>query len=159
MNIRIGKKNDLPRVLELINELAEYENMPEQVTLSLQMLEEDGFGPEPVYGFFVAEANGLIVGMALYYYRYSTWKGKTLFLEDIIVTLQERGKGIGTALFEAVIKKAHEANCQRMSWQVLDWNEPAIKFYRKYEAFLDDAWVNCDLYKDQIDGFVKRQKS
>ena len=153
MKIREGHKEDLPRVLELIRELAEFENAPEQVTLSLEMFQEDGFGTDPVYGFFVAENEKGILGMALFYYRYSTWKGKTLFLEDIIVTLDERGKGIGKALFERVINKAKEENCQRMSWQVLDWNEPAIKFYKKYDAYLDDAWVNCDLYKEQIDNF------
>jgi GNAT superfamily N-acetyltransferase len=153
LKIREGHKEDLPRVLELIRELAEFENAPEQVTLSLEMFQEDGFGPNPVYGFFVAENEMGILGMALFYYRYSTWKGKTLFLEDIIVTLDERGKGIGKALFERVISKAKEENCQRMSWQVLDWNEPAIKFYKKYDAYLDDAWVNCDLYKEQIDDF------
>lgn len=153
MRIRDGVKKDLPRVLELIRELAEYENAPEQVTLSLEMFEQDGFGPDPVYGFFVAEGENGILGMALFYYRYSTWKGKTLFLEDIVVTLDERGKGIGKALFERVIYKAREENCQRMSWQVLDWNEPAIKFYKKYNTYLDDAWVNCDLYKEQIDEF------
>ena len=153
MNIRIGKKEDLPRILELIRELAEYENAPKQVTITLGMLEEDGFGPDPIYGFFVAENSTGIIGMSLFYYRYSTWKGKTLFLEDIIVTLDERGKGVGQALFERTIKKAGEENCHRMSWQVLDWNEPAIKFYKKYESYFDDVWVNCDLYKDQIDKF------
>ena len=153
MKIRNGIKEDLPRVLELIRELAKYENAPEQVTLSLEMFEEDGFGPDPVYRFFVAENEKGILGMSLFYYRYSTWKGKTLFLEDIIVTLEERGKGIGKALFERVIIKAKESNCQRLSWQVLDWNEPAIKFYKKYDAHFDDAWTNCDLFKEQIDNF------
>ena len=151
MKIREGRKEDLPRILELIRELAEYENAPKEVTLTLEMLEKDGFGPDPIYGFFVAENNSSITGMALFYFRYSTWKGKTMFLEDIIVTLEERGKGIGQALFERVMRKANEEDCQRMSWQVLDWNEPAIKFYKKYDTSFDDAWVNCDLYRKQIE--------
>ena len=141
--------------MELIRELAEYENAPEQVTLTLEIMEQDGFGPDPIYGFYVAEKDYRIVGMALFYYRYSTWKGKTLFLEDIIVTLDERGKGIGTALFEQVIKKAGAEKCLRMSWQVLDWNEPGIEFYKRYGANFDDGWLNCDLYKEQIDKFNK----
>ena len=151
MRIREGKKDDLPRVLELIRELAEYENALEQVILDINILEKDGFGDDPVFGLFVAENDNGLLGIALFYYRYSTWKGKTLFLEDLIVTLEERGKGIGQALFERVIKKAKQENCQRMSWQVLDWNDPAIKFYKKYHTHFDDAWVNCDLYKDDID--------
>ena len=97
------------------------------------MLEEDGFGTNPVFGFFVAEEDKLILGMALYYYRYSTWKGKRLYLEDIIVTQSHRGKGIGKMLFEEVMKKTLSENCTGMMWQVLDWNKPAIEFYGKVQ--------------------------
>lgn len=154
ITIREGRKEDLPRVLELIRELAEFEKAPEQVILTVEMMEKDGFGPDPVFEFYVAgNDHGKILGMALYYYRYSTWKGKTLFLEDIIVSSGERGNGIGKALFEWVIQKAQKENCQRMSWQVLNWNKPAIRFYENYDAHIDDEWLNFDLYKEQLDRF------
>ena len=152
--IREGCREDLPRVLELIRELAEFEKASEQVSLTVEMMEKDGFGTDPLFGFYVAgNDHGKIPGMALYYYRYSTWKGKTLFLEDIIVSRPERGNGIGKALFERVIQKAQEEDCQRMSWQVLNWNEPAINFYKNYGAHIGDEWLNFDLYKDQLDKF------
>lgn len=145
INIRAGKKEDLPRVLELIKELAAFERAPHEVTNTLSQLEEDGFGPHPVYGFFVAETGKLIIGLSLYYWRYSTWKGKRLYLEDIIVTETHRGKGAGKLLFEITMRKALDEKCTGMMWQVLDWNEPAINFYKKYGAKLDGEWVNCNL--------------
>lgn len=153
MIIREGKKEDLQRALELIQELADFENASDEVALTVDMMEQDAFGKSPVFNLFVAEVKSQIVGIALYYYRYSTWKGKTMFLEDLVITPSERGKGYGKALFEAVIKRAKKNNCQRMSWQVLDWNDPAIKFYEKYNAHFDKGWVNCDLYKEQLDNF------
>jgi len=114
------------------------------------MMEKDGFGPNPIYGFFVAEESDTLVGMALYYYRYSTWKGKRLYLEDIIVTETFRGKGIGKQLFEVVLKKTVSERCTGMMWQVLDWNKPAIDFYKKYNANLDSEWINCNLESAQI---------
>ncbi len=152
MVIREGKKKDLPRVLELIRELAEYERAPDEVTNTVEAMEKDGFGPEPLYGFYVAEdpAEG-IIGLALYYYRYSTWKGKRMYLEDIIVTENHRGKGIGKSLFDKVIAKGIDAGCSGMVWQVLDWNEPAIQFYREvYGANLDGEWINCSISRDQM---------
>ena len=148
--VRNGIKKDLPRVLELVKELALYERAPEQVTNTVAMMEEDGFGEHPIYGMFVAERNDSIIGISIYYYRYSTWKGKRLFLEDIVVTEQERGKGVGKLLFERTLKKALEDNCTGMMWQVLDWNEPAINFYKKYATSFDGAWVNCSLEAHQI---------
>src|SRR5690606_5172808 len=142
-NIREGKKEDLPRVLELVKELAEYERAPEQVINTVEQMEIDGFGPQPIFGFFVAEGEKGIVGLSLYYWRYSTWKGKRLYLEDIIVTESERGKGIGKLLFDRTMQKALEENCTGMMWQVLDWNEPAINFYKKYGAKFDAGWLNC----------------
>jgi GNAT superfamily N-acetyltransferase len=151
MTIRTGTKADLPRVLELIKELALYEKAPHEVTNTLAQMEHDGFGPNPIYGFFVAEnRENRIVGLSLYYWRYSTWKGKRLYLEDIIVTESERGGGIGKLLFDRTMQHALDENCTGMMWQVLDWNEPAINFYKKYGSKLDGEWVNCHLESAQI---------
>ena len=149
IKIREGKKADLPRVLELIKELAAYEKALHAVTNTVEMMEEDGYGEHPVFGFFVAENESKLVGLALYYYRYSTWTGKRLYLEDIIVTQQERGNGVGKLLFERTIEKAKEDRCKGLTWQVLDWNEPAINFYKKYKAKFDGEWINCHLEEDQ----------
>jgi GNAT superfamily N-acetyltransferase len=151
-SLREGKPEDLPKVLELIKELALYEKAPEQVTNTLDMMEEDGFGSKPVYGLFVCEKenNGGIVGIAIYYYRYSTWKGKRLYLEDLVVTESERGKGAGKLLFDRVLAKTLEDGCTGMMWQVLDWNEPAINFYKKYGAYLEAGWLNAHLQDYEI---------
>lgn len=141
---------DLPRVLELVKELAEYERAPQEVTNTLAMMEKDGFGDQPIFGFFVAVESGIIVGISLYYYRYSTWKGKRLYLEDIVVTESQRGKGIGKLLFDRTMQQALADDCTGMMWQVLEWNKPAINFYEKYGARLDAEWTNCHLERDQI---------
>lgn len=143
--VREGRKEDLPQVLELVKELAAYEKAAHEVSNTLEMMEKDGFGEHPVFGFFVAERTGLITGISLYYYRYSTWKGRRLYLEDIVVTQSERGAGIGKLLFDATVKKAKDDNCTGMMWQVLDWNEPAINFYKKYGTRFDNGWLNCHL--------------
>lgn len=153
--IRQGTRADLPRTLELIRELAEYEKAPHEVTNTLAMMEEDGFGAQPIFGFFVAENERGIVGLSLYYYRYSTWKGKRLYLEDIIVTEKERGSGLGKLLFDRTMEKCLEDGCTGMMWQVLDWNEPAINFYKKYNAKLEYEWVNCQLESSQIKELLK----
>lgn len=150
MKIRRGKRSDIPRVFELVMELATFERAPQEVTNSIEKMEADGFGDQPLFGFFVAEDTAGIQGISLYYYRYSTWKGKRLYLEDIIVTEKERGKGLGKALFDATMRQALEDNCTGMMWQVLDWNEPAIAFYKSYGARLDDEWINCHLEADQL---------
>ncbi|HMJ69683.1 MAG TPA: GNAT family N-acetyltransferase [Cyclobacteriaceae bacterium] len=150
ITIRAGKRQDLPRVLELIKELAEFERAPDEVINTVEMLEKDGFGPQPVYGFFVAEDGKQIIGLSLYYWRYSTWKGKRLWLEDIVVTQSERGRGVGKLLFERTIKYAFDEKSAGMMWQVLDWNEPAINFYKKYGAKISGEWHNCVLEADQI---------
>jgi GNAT superfamily N-acetyltransferase len=142
VQIRRAKKEDCHRLLELIQELAVYEKAPNEVTVSLEHFEESGFGPNPVWWAFVAEEESGIHGFALYYIRYSTWKGQTLYLEDLIVTEALRGKGIGSLLFERIIQEAKEKDFARVSWQVLEWNEPAINFYKKYNASLDPEWVN-----------------
>src|SRR6187431_532637 len=156
--IREGKKNDLPRVLDLIRELAEFEKAPHEVTNTVERMEQDGFGPDPVYGFFVAETDKGIVGLSLYYWRYSTWKGTRLYLEDIIVTESERGKSIGKELFDRTMQHALDQNCTGMMWQVLDWNEPAINFYKKYGAKLDEEWTNCTLEESQIREILKSKQ-
>jgi GNAT superfamily N-acetyltransferase len=148
--VRKGYKEDLPAALRLIKELAEYERASHEVINTVEQMEKDGFGPNPIYGFFVAENEKGIIGLSLYYWRYSTWKGKRLFLEDIIVTEQERGKGIGQVLFDRTMRKALEENCSGMMWQVLDWNKPAINFYEKYGARMDGEWINCSLDEEQI---------
>lgn len=150
MNIRKGVKEDLPRVLELIKELAVYERAADEVINTLELMENDGFGQHPIFGFFVAENKAGIVGLSLYYWRYSTWKGKRLWLEDIIVTEKERGKGIGKELFDRTMQHALDEKCSGMMWQVLDWNEPAINFYRKYESSIGGQWLNCTLEADQM---------
>ena len=148
--IRVAVKEDCPRLLELIHELALYEKAPEEVTVTLTEFEEAGFGQKPVWKAFVAEQDGLIQGFALYYIRYSTWKGCRLYLEDFIVTEALRGQGIGKILFETVIQEAKDLGFNGMSWQVLDWNEPALNFYRKYEAHTEAGWLNASLSKEQI---------
>lgn len=136
----------MPRVLELIKELALYERAPHEVTNTVERMEQDGFGANPIYGLFVAENERGIVGISIYYWRYSTWKGKRLYLEDIIVTEKERGSGIGKRLFDRTMQHALDENCTGMLWQVLEWNEPAINFYKKYyQAKLDGEWINCSL--------------
>ena len=150
ITVRTGKKEDLPRVLDLVKELAEYERAPEQVTNTVARMEEDGFGAQPIYGMFVAEKGGRIVGISIFYYRYSTWKGKRLFLEDIVVTETERRNGIGKLLFDRTLEKSLEDNCSGMTWNVLDWNEPAINFYKKYGASFDEEWISCSLEAAQI---------
>ena len=148
--IRPGTKQDLPAILELIRELAIYEHAEHEVKNTVAMMEEDGFGAHPVFGSFVAEVDGSIIGITIYYYRYSTWKGRRLWLEDIIVTESMRGKGIGKLLFERVMRKTVEDGCTGMMWQVLDWNTPSIEFYKRYDARLDPEWINCHLEATQI---------
>lgn len=149
--VRKGKKEDLPQVLGLIQELADYENASDSVLNTVEMMQEDGFGPKPVFDFFVADQNSSILGAAIYYYRYSTWKGRWLYLEDLVVTESQRGKGIGKLLFEECVEKAKLEKCTGMSWQVLDWNDPAINFYKKYPTTFDGEWLNCAFYKEDLD--------
>lgn len=142
IHIRRAISEDCSRLLELVKELAVYERAPEEVTVSLEHFIESGFGKQPVWWAFVAEENGTILGFALYYIRYSTWKGQVMYLEDILVTEQARGKGIGKMLFDQLIEEAKEKNFKRITWQVLEWNEPAMNFYRKYNTRFDPEWVN-----------------
>ncbi|MEY3678608.1 MAG: hypothetical protein RI924_749 [Bacteroidota bacterium] len=153
VNIRVAIKSDCKRLLELIQELALYERAPKEVTVTLTEFEEAGFGNKPVWKAFVAELDGIIHGFALYYVRYSTWKGCRLYLEDFIVTESMRGKGIGKVLFETVIQEAKDLGFNGMTWQVLDWNEPALNFYKKYEASIESGWLNGSLSKEQIQDY------
>ena len=142
MKIRRATQADCPRLLELVKELAIFEKAPHEVTVSLQEFENSGFSQHPVWWAFVAENETEIIGFALYYIRYSTWKGCRMYLEDIIITEEYRSKGIGTLLFDRLIEEAKDRNLHGISWQVLDWNESAIDFYKKYNAKLDPEWVN-----------------
>lgn len=143
--IRKAKIEDCETMMELVRELAIYEKAPNEVTVSLEEFKSAGFGDHPVWGAFVAEVDQKIVGMSLYYIRYSTWKGRRLYLEDLIVNEPFRGYGIGKLLLDQTIAYAKEKQYSGMMWQVLDWNEPAIKFYEKYDASFDGEWINVNL--------------
>ena len=150
VTIRYAKLEDCERMLELINELALYEKAPEEVTVTLDEFKDAGFGNNKVWKAFVAEIDEKIEGFALYYTRYSTWKGCRLYLEDFIVTEKMRGQGIGKLLFEEILKEAKNNNYSGVVWQVLDWNQPAINFYNKYNAQIEDGWLNASLSQQQI---------
>jgi GNAT superfamily N-acetyltransferase len=149
ITLRVARKEDCPRLMELIRELAAYEKASEEVTVTLAHFEEAGFGPNPVWKAFVAttEINGreVIHGMALYYTRYSTWKGCRMYLEDIIVTERWRGKGIGKLFFDELMKEAKEKQFSGIMFQVLEWNTPAINFYKKYTTKFDPEWINVSI--------------
>ena len=152
--VRQATPEDIPTVHALIVELAIYERAGNEVETTVAQLIEDGFGPERIFELFVAESEGAIVGMALWYTKYSTWKGKCGFLEDLVVRDEFRDKGIGRALFEAVAAECAQRNFGRMEWQVLDWNEPAIGFYKKLGAELDPEWLNGKFTRDGLEQFI-----
>jgi GNAT superfamily N-acetyltransferase len=148
--VRPATPTDCPEVFELIKELAVYEKAPDEVEITVQQLEEDAFGENPVVEILVADKAGKIVGAALTYLKYSTWKGRSLHLEDLVVNQEERGRGIGTQLFKAVINLCKERNYARMEWMVLDWNTDAIGFYDKYRTQYLDGWTDCRLTREQL---------
>ena len=145
MIVRKGKKQDIPQVLDLIKELAEYEKALDQVSNTVERLENDGFGESPVYNLFVAESNNKIIGIAITFFRYSTWKGKNLYIEDLVVSENFRRRGIGLKIFEKVKEFAKDSSCVGISLQVLDWNKTGINFYKKLNMKLDNEWINCYL--------------
>ncbi|MDD1728556.1 MAG: GNAT family N-acetyltransferase [Methanospirillum sp.] len=145
--IRPAIPKDCPRLLELIRELAEYEHALDQVEVNPDHFLESGFGSSPVWWAHVAENKGNVIGFALYYIRYSTWKGQRLYLEDIIVTKQYRRHGIGKKLFEAVLEDAKKKKLNGIIWQVLEWNKPAIQFYEKYAPTFNHEWITCTIEK------------
>ncbi len=141
--IRKATPEDVPSIYQLIVELAEYEKALHEVSNTPDQLLKDGFGENPLFGTIIAEVKGEVVGMSLYYYRYSTWKGKRLYLEDLIIKEAFRGYGLGKRLLEATVEEARQTECSGLMWQVLDWNEPSIEFYKKFGAKLDGEWINC----------------
>ena len=144
--IRKALKEDCPRMMELIKELAIYEKAPHAVTVDFNHFVESGFGDKPIWWAFLAEVDGRVEGFALWYIRYSTWKGQRLYLEDIIVTDKMRGQGIGKLLLDRLKEECKEKKFSGMLWQVLDWNEPAINFYKKYGSVnFDGELVNCSV--------------
>jgi len=154
MNIRKGTKEDMPAVLRLITELAIFEREPEAVVVTVEDLQRDGFSGNPLFHSFVAEEDSQIVGMALYYYRYSTWKGKTIHLEDLIVTESMRGSGLGFKLYSEIIRQGKRDNVRRIEWNVLDWNTPAIAFYEKSGAKVLIDWRVAQMDEQEIDSFL-----
>jgi ribosomal protein S18 acetylase RimI-like enzyme len=145
IKIRRARKDDCVAMLALIRELAVYERAPDEVTVTMEHFLESGFGANPVWWGFIAEADQKIIGFALYYVRYSTWKGQKMYLEDIIVTEEWRGRGAGKMLMDSLISEAKDRGFAGLTWQVLEWNEPAIKFYERYKAKFDGEWVNVSL--------------
>ena len=135
----------MPRVLELIKELALYEKAPDEVLISEETLLEDGFGPNKLFDTLLAETDNEIVGMLLYYPVFSTWKGRSIYLEDFVVADSHRRKGIGQLLIDALVQEARAAQAKKIRWQVLDWNSPAIEFYKKISATLENSWIDCTL--------------
>jgi GNAT superfamily N-acetyltransferase len=146
IQIRKAVKEDCASMMELIQELAVYEKEPDAVTVTFNHFVESGFGENPVWFAYVAEADGKVEGFALCYIRYSTWKGQRLYLEDFLVSEKMRGKGIGKLLFDTLIEECKAKKYSGMVWQVLDWNEPAINFYKKYpDVNINSGWLNCSI--------------
>ncbi len=157
MNIRKGTIKDMPRVLELIQELAVFEKQPDAVVVTVADLERDGFGSNPLFQILVAELDVEITGIALFYNRYSTWKGKTIHLEDLIVSEKYRGSGIGMKLYEAVMREAKSQNVRRVEWNVLDWNTPAISFYEKTGAVVFKDWLVAQMDEERLINFLENR--
>ena len=157
-SIRKGQRNDMASVHELIYELAVFEKEPNAVTVTVDDLKRDGFGDRPEFEVFVAEIDGKIVGIALYYSRYSTWKGKSMHLEDLIVSEAYRGKGIGKALYHTIIKTAFENGINRLEWEVLDWNKHAIDFYMKSGADMLTDWNLCKMTPESMKRYLEQNE-
>ena len=158
-HIRKAKKSDAASILFLIQELAIFEKEPRAVIVTQAQIEKDGFGDHPLFECFVAEVTNQVVGMALYYPRYSTWKGPTFHLEDLVVTEPMRGKGIGTQLYNAFLEHAYNKEVKRVEWAVLGWNLPAIEFYQKSGATISDDWRSVQMDKKSIDSYILKINS
>ncbi|MBD3724368.1 MAG: GNAT family N-acetyltransferase [Flavobacteriaceae bacterium] len=154
MIVRKGEKKDIPSILALIKELAVFEKEPDAVVITEKDLEEDGFKENPLFKTFVAEVEGEVIGIALYYYRYSTWKGKTIHLEDLIVKESKRGTGTGSALYKKIIEQGKLDGVRRIEWNVLDWNTPAIEFYQKSGAKILEDWRVVQMDENGINQFL-----
>ena len=150
IQVREAVADDIPSILNLIKELALYEKAPEQVINSEEQMLNDGFGEHPLFKAFVAEKENQVIGTAICYTAYSTWKGKYIYLDDIVVTASERKTGAGTLLFEAILNFAINVKANQLRWHVLDWNEPAISFYKKYPCTFDEEWITCKIEKEQL---------
>lgn len=157
IKIRVAQKQDMPRVLELIRELADFEKEPDAVKTNVAVLEEQGFGTHPLFTCFLAEVDQKVVGLALVYFRFSTWRGKAVYLEDLIVTESMRGKGVGKALYTQVMQYAKEQEAKVVSWVVLNWNEGAIKFYESTGAIIDKGWYQAYMDEQAIERFLDKQ--
>lgn len=157
MNIRPGTAEDMPEVLRLITELAIFEREPDAVVLTVDDLVRDGFGSDPLFHTYVAETDNRISGMALFYFRYSTWKGKTIHLEDLIVTEQARGTGVGLALYAKIIERGKAENVRRIEWNVLDWNTRAVDFYARSGAKILSDWRVVHMDENGIEQFLNNQ--
>lgn len=154
--IRKATKNDMPQVLTLIKQLAEFEKESNAVEVTVEELQKDGFGEQPAFFCFVAEVGDRIEGIALGYHRYSTWKGKVTHLEDLIVNKNLRGSGIGTALLDEFVKYSHNLGVKRINWEVIDWNEPAIKFYESKGANVMRDWDVVQMSEESIKNYVAK---
>jgi GNAT superfamily N-acetyltransferase len=144
--IRKALSEDCKRMMELVQELAVYEKEPDAVIVSFDHFVESGFGDNPVWWAWVAEEDGIVQGFALWYIRYSTWKGQRMYLEDFLVSDKMRGKGVGKLLFDTLIEECKQKKYSGLVWQVLDWNEPALNFYKKYPTVnIDSGWLNCSI--------------
>ncbi|NNC95476.1 MAG: GNAT family N-acetyltransferase [Chitinophagales bacterium] len=154
--IREGKATDVRSILTLVKELAEYEKAPEEVINTEEQMLKDGFGDNPIFSVLIAEdsTNKDVVGIALFYTAYSTWKGRMIYLDDIVVSRAHRRRGIGKILIEALFKIASQQGAKMMRWQVLDWNQPAIEFYKTYGVKFDEGWINCGIYEQQLSKFA-----
>jgi GNAT superfamily N-acetyltransferase len=150
MAIREATKKDTKFIIQMIRDLAKYEKALDQMMTTEAELIRDGFEANPLFKSLILEHNNLPVGFALYFYKYSTWKGKTLYLEDLYVTPPARGNGLGMSIMKHLAKVAIDESCRRFEWQVLDWNEASIKFYESFHSDLDNGWINCRLENEKI---------
>jgi GNAT superfamily N-acetyltransferase len=150
ITVRAAKKTDVPAIYDLVKQLAEFEKSPGAVINTVDAMIKDGFGKDKIFYSFVAETDNKIIGMAVFYFAYSTWKGKHVYLDDLIVNEKYRRSGAGKILFDAVYQFAKEHNASQLRWHVLDWNEPAINFYKKYPVTFDPTWITCKIEKENL---------